>query len=252
MVSNLLIIKLLKEIFNFLKSPNNSLKSRDSFIRKGYEVLLIYIILIVFSLSSVFVIHLFNTFGLVDSSQRIFKIDEFTENNIIFSLVATICLFDPIYEELTFRLYLRSLPIYISISISLVVYLLLSDIGKFELYSLNIDIVYIGILFFLLLKFFAIVKVKRMVQKFWGKNFKYIFYFSVLLFALLHLRNFQLTPKHIVFIPLLILPQLISGIIFGYSRMKYGIFWSIFLHILNNTIPYILYIKFYYNNLSIY
>ncbi|MEG3659717.1 CPBP family intramembrane glutamic endopeptidase [Arenibacter palladensis] len=73
----------------------------------------------------------------------------------------------------------------------------------------------------------------------WFKNkiyFKYIFYASVLLFAAVHLNNFEMSEQVFYMAPVLVAPQLILGIFLGYVRVKLGLLWSICLHSLYNGI----------------
>jgi len=76
------------------------------------------------------------------------------------------------------------------------------------------------------------------------KYFNYILYASILLFAGVHITNFDL-PKEIYYIaPLLVLPQLILGAFLSYVRVKLGLIWSIGLHASYNAIlitPILLY-----------
>lgn len=73
----------------------------------------------------------------------------------------------------------------------------------------------------------------------WFRNktyFKYALYFSIVLFALVHLSNFELYGKVYYIAPLLVGPQLILGIILGYVRVRLGLSWSIGLHASYNAI----------------
>lgn len=76
------------------------------------------------------------------------------------------------------------------------------------------------------------------------KYFHYILYFSILLFAGVHLSNFGMSKEIIYVSPLLVAPQLILGSFLSYVRVKLGLRWSICLHALYNAIlitPLLLY-----------
>ena len=220
------MVSIIKEIFHYVRCPIYSIQNKKSFKKNCIEIFFIYVSLIVLTLISVLIIIIFNTLGIVEPLQRIYNDNVSTSNNLTLYFLI-VCLFGAIYEEYAFRLYLRFVPIYIATSISLLIYLLLAVILEFEIYSLNVSIIYVVVLFFFLFISFSVTRVKGLIQTVWIKYFKYIFYFSILMFALLHLRNFELTTRHIFFIPIIILPQLISGTIFGFTRMKYGIAWCI-------------------------
>ena len=67
------------------------------------------------------------------------------------------------------------------------------------------------------------------------KKFKIAFYFFTLIFAFIHLTNFEITPYVLLISPILILPQFFTGISLGFLRVKLGLHWSMLLHCLYNT-----------------
>lgn len=77
----------------------------------------------------------------------------------------------------------------------------------------------------------ALVKVK------WDRFFALFFYVNAVAFALVHMTNFQAIDVPIWVIPLIVLPQFVAGLYFGYIRVKNGgMFWSFALHALHNAI----------------
>ncbi|MDL5511797.1 CPBP family intramembrane metalloprotease [Arenibacter sp. M-2] len=76
------------------------------------------------------------------------------------------------------------------------------------------------------------------------KYFKFGIYASVLLFAAVHLTNFEMSRQVYYIAPLLVAPQLILGVFLGYVRVKMGLQWSICLHAMYNGVlitPMLLY-----------
>ncbi|MBU2905693.1 CPBP family intramembrane metalloprotease [Arenibacter algicola] len=76
------------------------------------------------------------------------------------------------------------------------------------------------------------------------KYFKFILYASVLLFAAVHMTNFEMSREVYYIAPLLVAPQLILGVFLGYIRVKLGLGWSICLHAMYNGVlitPILLY-----------
>ena len=67
-----------------------------------------------------------------------------------------------------------------------------------------------------------------------ARLFKIAFYAIGIIFAYVHLFNFELTTNVILFSPLLVAPQFFIGLIFGFIRVRLGLLWSIFLHSLYN------------------
>lgn len=68
------------------------------------------------------------------------------------------------------------------------------------------------------------------------KQFKYIFYGIALLFGFVHISNYELSTTILIFSPLLISPQIVAGLILGYTRVKLGLHYSIVLHMVFNGI----------------
>jgi len=76
--------------------------------------------------------------------------------------------------------------------------------------------------------------------QFWERIFPWHFHLSTICFALMHLANFE---RGLALLPLGILytlPQLSVGLIFGYTRMNYGLKYSIALHAMYNFLPAVL------------
>jgi len=66
--------------------------------------------------------------------------------------------------------------------------------------------------------------------------FPYIFYLTAMFFGYVHFTNFSGEMKW-YWIPFLIVPQFMMGLVMGYARLRFGILSSIMLHALNNLIP---------------
>ncbi len=60
--------------------------------------------------------------------------------------------------------------------------------------------------------------------------FPLAFYLSVLAFGFVHLFNFEAYDQYLWLAPLLVLPQLISGVFLSFIRVRMGLLYSIVLH----------------------
>lgn len=67
-------------------------------------------------------------------------------------------------------------------------------------------------------------------------SFKIAFYTFTIVFAFIHITNFDITKSVLLLSPILVLPQLFAGIGLGYLRIKFGLRWAILLHCVYNTI----------------
>ena len=69
-----------------------------------------------------------------------------------------------------------------------------------------------------------------------SRSKKFIFFLSSTIFAGLHLLNSDITFYSLFLAPVFVLPFFLSGIFFSYVRIKYGLKYSILLHILSNGV----------------
>lgn len=159
--------------------------------------------------------------------------------------VFTYLLFGPTIEELGFRLGLKYSSINFSIMTSCSIFFLLTifyfptseDVESINNFIVSITIALIfGLIIFFSLKYLK--EVDRWMADFWIYHKRSIFYFSVFLFSCFHFFNFELDLKTLLVMPLVTLPQSMYGIIFGFIRLKYGIFYSILLHSLVNFLAF--------------
>lgn len=74
----------------------------------------------------------------------------------------------------------------------------------------------------------------------YARHFGWVFYLSTALFAALHLYNFTFSQVPWWFLPLLILPQFVTGLVLAWLRVRRGIGASIILHAVFNAGPILL------------
>jgi hypothetical protein len=150
-----------------------------------------------------------------------------------------------IIEELIFRLPLRYSAINLNISVLLfalfAIRTLLFRFGSFGsvtfterwLWSAVLAIVIASIVFVLL----RTERIKRVISRIWLDHFRSVLYFSCVAFGLVHVYNFtSITVANLILAPLLVLPQVISGFILAFARMRLGMIWCIVLHTAHNAL----------------
>jgi len=227
------IVQKIKAIVNFVKNPDNKL-SRSSDVKKNLKsVFIFYLIKLFFLLLWIIVVITWAELGeppVIDIRNKLSPLN--------FMLYAV--LFGPFLEEAIFRLSLVFKPLYITISVFLLTYVLTSKLG-FGISHLDIDKyvlerILISALFALITYFFA-NKYFTYFLKFWNANFRWIYYTTIIVFALLHLDLSELTFNKFLLFPLLTFPQLLGGTINGYIRIKYGFIYSCLFHSINNILP---------------
>lgn len=142
----------------------------------------------------------------------------------------------PIAEELLFRAQLRrfsGMLLFISGVIGAIVAFFLKSSWGYLISPL------IFLILFSIYRFSLPQSVSRKFI-FWNKVFPWHFHFTALCFALTHLQNYE---KGMALLPLGILytlPQLAVGLIFGYTRMNYGLKYAVALHASYNFLPALL------------
>ena len=152
-----------------------------------------------------------------------------------------------IMEELTHRLPLRYSAINLTISAFLFtlfsVNRLLLGFASFGLATTTerwvwraVFAIFVASVVFVLLR---IEPVKQLVRSIWSDHFRFVLYASCFGFGLIHLLNVRftsLTVETLFLAPLLVLPQVISGFILAFARMRLGMIWCIVLHVAHNLL----------------
>ncbi|PWF22655.1 CPBP family glutamic-type intramembrane protease [Corticimicrobacter populi] len=72
------------------------------------------------------------------------------------------------------------------------------------------------------------------------RAFPWLFHLSVLLFAGMHWMNYEMNQMPLWLMPLLVLPQWLTGLVLAWNRVRHGIASSILLHAIFNSGPLLL------------
>ena len=214
----------MKKLLSFIINPN--LDQSFKKVNVWFFILLI---------TSIFIFDIFFIIGI--SFFKLENIDistgglEFYKNKWFLYLIP--CLLVPIVEELSCRLFLKKSLINSYISLSLITFILILLLQNRKIYSLDWYVLNtlvfsfsIWLSLFSFKKYFVNIKITD----------RTIFYGSAILFSLLHLSNYSFQINELPKYLFLIIPQLCSGLIYGYIRVKNGMIYSILLHSIHNTI----------------
>jgi len=159
----------------------------------------------------------------------------------------------PFVEEISFRLFLRYKNlIWFSLGLGGFVYYMINFFdGFFGFLSSATDwlktldlpgiVVAIGFQFGLILILSAIVysliKIthqEKNLSELTQKNFTILFWITVFSFGFIHAGNFASIGQFWYLIPVMTLPQIFSGAIWGFVRMKFGFVWAVLYHSFHN------------------
>lgn len=161
------------------------------------------------------------------------------------SVLILIIILAPLLEELMFRLPHKFTLLNISISSSLIIGTigLGSTIDQFlKKYALDTNVLakfslrMLCSAFFGLLLFNLFKKYQHRIINFGTNKFVFIFYTYTILFGFAHIANFQLTLNNFLYIIPLTLPQIFGGLFLGYTRINFGLKYSILQHSLWNLL----------------
>jgi hypothetical protein len=225
---------LLRELVSFIKSPKERLFVEKTIKNKIYDTIGLFLIKLVFSITIASLLQfLYEPENLTSTSM--------TERFSPLMLLVVGGFVLPVFEETTFRLSLRFHPIYFALtSGTFTYYILTKAIFKSRL-SLVDDTFWYRVCIAIIIILIAYVVIRRdnfksMLQQYWRKHFRVIYYLSCISFAWLHIFNFEISVVNLLWMPILTLPQLFSATIAGYTRVVFGFQYPLLVHMLTNTL----------------
>ncbi|MDY2586807.1 hypothetical protein [Winogradskyella aquimaris] len=225
---------LLIDLVSFIKSPKNKTIVEKSTTNKIYDTIGLFFIKVVFSIT---VASLLQFIYDPENLTSISMTKRFSP--LLLLLVGGIIL--PLFEEITFRLSLKFNPIYFALtSGTFTYYILTKPVFKSRLSLVDETFWYrvipAIILLMIIFLFSSTKPIKMMLQNFWQKHFKMIYYFSCISFAWLHIFNFELNLTNLLWLPILTLPQLFIATIAGYTRVAFGFQYPLLVHMSTNIL----------------
>jgi hypothetical protein len=225
---------LLTDLVNFIKSPNDKPLKVKSATHKIYDTIGLFFIKVVFSITVASIL------------QFVYEPENLTSTGIterftplLLLIVGGIVL--PLFEEITFRLSLKFNPVYFALTFGTFMYYIITKaVFKSRLSLVDETFwsrVITAIIVILIMYLVSRAKtIKTILENYWQKHFRMIYYFSCVSFAWLHIFNFELNLTNILWLPILTLPQLFSSTIAGYTRVTFGFQYPLLLHITTNTL----------------
>ncbi|MFT5890583.1 MAG: hypothetical protein ACI9Y7_000676 [Dokdonia sp.] len=227
-------LKLIHYILNpvYIESNNNTILHK---VKGTWNIFIIKTVLTI--ISSVLVTLIINPVN-----QRTIRWSEIYSMGTIFLLSIIIL---PLLEEISFRMSLRFRPVYLVLTLGVLTYYGVTKM----VYQTNLSTtdnhfnVRVLISVITILISYVLVsqpKIKNHLERFWKVHFKWIFYFFCITFAWMHILNYEMNLKHLLLLPLITLPKLVSAISYGYIRMHYGFIYSLGLHMCWNSMGFMM------------
>ena len=138
----------------------------------------------------------------------------------------------PIFEEIVFRSWLDGQAWRLALIATALATVVLLALGN----AAGLTILARGVLLLgmIVVAIVAAIKAGTGVPDWFARNFRFFYYGSCLVFALAHLSNYDM-KQPLLLLPF-VLPQLAAGMIFGFARVRYGMWANVSLHALGNAL----------------
>lgn len=207
-----------KNLFQFLKNP----KFKKEIISKK-QVLFIMISLLM--LKHVFTI-------LFRLSHTFINHEPIHLHHPIWDIIPffTLYFLKPFLEEVAFRLSLKFSPVYMAFSTFALIFYMLSifygnnfNIREHLLLKTSLSLI-AGVTMY-----FISNQKKILFENFWNKNFGYIFYLFLVIFLYANFLYYKIDIRFLVFLPLLLSQEILTGVLYSFVRVKYGFRYSLLL-----------------------
>lgn len=225
---------LFNEIVGFVRNPECVKDLEKSTKFKVYDTIGLFVVKILFLIPTAVLI------GLLHDPENLAKASLAERFSPLMLLLITVVIL-PVVEEVGFRLSLKFKPIYLALSLGVFLYYLLTK-AVFYTKITAVDESFVtraGVAVAMVVLLYPLLSMKPIREKmaqFWESNFRTIYYLSCVLFAVIHIFNYELNWMNLVFLPLITLPQLMSGIISGYTRITFGFQYPMLFHMATNLI----------------
>jgi len=225
---------LFHDIIGFIKKPSKKRVIDKSTKFKIYDTIGLFI------LKLLFLIPLSLIVGLIHDPDNLSK-SNMAERFSPLMLILVAVVIMPIVEEIGFRLSLKFKPIYLALSSGVLLYYILTK-AVYHTNNTAIDESFLTRIFssigliILLYPLFNRKSISQWLANVRDRHFRTVYYTSCLAFASVHIFNYELSWTNLLFLPLITLPQLMTGIISGYTRVAFGFRYPLLFHMATNLL----------------
>lgn len=164
------------------------------------------------------------------------RLDRFLQENNPLLVLLAIAVVIPALEEFFFRAPLRFTRMRLFVAFLAIIFFVLPTLLQIIRISTLISVlIWLSSLTLAIWVVISDIRAWRL-RRLWVKHFGKVFYTFAIVFALLHLANYENLRLPIVLIPLLVVPQFIGALFWGYIRLRFSLTWAIVAHGLFNAI----------------
>lgn len=231
-------IDLLQTFYAFLLYPQRNIQKQELNRSNIFALLLLHLFVmsIALILMTLLLAPLMKVLGLDNFDHAMDQlIDELPKWKIFIYAV----IIGPILEEFIFRYLLKFRFSFWLYPLSLVIFavvLFLHPILSLT-YTILLTVIIATLLLILIWDNVYKIDDPEVVSTLDFTYFPYAFYSCAVIFAFVHAFNFNMEAKFFYLIPLLVIIQFSQGLLFGFTRLQFGMKSNILLHMFNNLIP---------------
>jgi membrane protease YdiL (CAAX protease family) len=153
----------------------------------------------------------------------------FQETNPLLVLLA-VAVVGPAVEEYFFRAPLRYTRMRLFVAFLAIIFFVLPTL--LELIRISTLISVLIWLASLMLAIWVVISDMRAwrLRRLWEKHFGAVFYTFTIIFALTHLASYENLRLPVALMPLLVVPQFIGALFWGYIRLRFSLTWAMVAH----------------------
>lgn len=164
------------------------------------------------------------------------RLGRFLQDNNPLLVLLAVAVVGPAVEEYFFRAPLRYTRMRLFIGLLALIFFVLPTL--LEMMRISTIISAIVWLVSLMLAIWVVMSDMRAwrMRRLWEKHFGGVFYTFTVVFALVHLANYENLRLPIALMPLLVVPQFIGALFWGYMRLRFSLTWAMVAHGMFNAL----------------
>ena len=223
------------EFWHFLKAPQQ-LQARHQEPKQVWKPLL-QLFVLKFGLSLGIALLVFGLLKLLGFDHfGSHRLDKFLQETHPLLVLLAVAVVGPGIEEFFFRAPLRYTRKRLLVSfLTINIFVLPSLLEMSQISTLVSALIWLGVL---ALGIWVVLNDERTkyLRRLWNEHFGAVFYTFTIVFALVHLANYENLRLPSTLIPLLVVPQFIGALFWGYIRLRFSLSWAILAHGISNAL----------------
>ncbi|MDQ1089936.1 type II CAAX prenyl endopeptidase Rce1 family protein [Siphonobacter sp. SORGH_AS_1065] len=231
--------EILTDFFSFLRSNSNLVEHASVSVR--YKCLIIgkaFIALLIFKISWAFFGLQLLKLGIVSQAKGSDGLNSWLSEVSEARFILQVVLLAPLFEELAFRGILQRKKYLFIVSVFILIYLLVSKSFSLNFYTFSGPTIYVltgSLIIALILHNWSYLFNK--ITLWVDSTRRLLIWLSAIGFAFWHYHNYDFDQVPFYTVVLVLFPHFMTGLLVTWLSLRYGFFWGLLLHMINNAIP---------------